>query len=315
MKSFVHRLLWQNIYLPLFILKNGIDALFSAGHFGTILPPCRQVVLLRNPAPYGPRYLKRLLGWSPVKDNWKMRLQRLLSLLNIRLADMILTPTKAMREIVGAYSRIPLRKWRYAHYGYSPEPSNGDVQLPVKKKRGEKWVVYVTLWTPYKNFQTLIEAATIVRRRSPEVKFIFTVDFKQDSVDMKEQELIEKLGLNDTIIQVGRVSRRIALELLRQADVAVFASVLESFGHPMLEMASTGIPVVASDMPVNRELLGSRASYFNALDRHAFASIIETAVVYSKKHEGCSTDIALRFSWCDHVRAVLEMLDSEIRVG
>ena len=47
-------------------------------------------------------------------------------------------------------------------------------------------------------------------------------------------------------------------QLYRDHDVFVFPSVSETFGHPMAEAMSTGLPVVASDTPVNLEICGKR---------------------------------------------------------
>lgn len=314
-KSFLHRLVWQNIYLPIFMLKNRIDVLFSAGHFGTILSPCRQVILLRNATPYGPGYLTRLLGRSPVKDNLKMRLQRLLSLLNIRFSDAILTPTKAMREIVGAYSPIPLRNWRYAYYGYAPEPIPGKSAIPIEKQRGGKWIAYIAHHIPFKNYPTVIEAASRLQGKAAGVKFVVTADFDAHPT-IEEKILIDKLGLGEVIIQLGDISRPAAFEILRKADIVVFASLLESFGHPMVEAMANGLPVVAADLPVNRELLGDAALFFSPLDSDDLARncllLLENSALRTKLVDR-AYDRAKMFTWERHIGKVLYSLSGRFR--
>jgi hypothetical protein len=45
----------------------------------------------------------------------------------------------------------------------------------------------------------------------------------------------------------------------------------ESFAHPLIESMSSGLPVVASDLPVHREICGDAAIYFPRFSPDALA--------------------------------------------
>ena len=45
----------------------------------------------------------------------------------------------------------------------------------------------------------------------------------------------------------------------RGAELFVFPSYLETFGHPLLEAMASDLPLVASDIPVFREIAGEAA--------------------------------------------------------
>lgn len=47
-----------------------------------------------------------------------------------------------------------------------------------------------------------------------------------------------------------------------RSSCLVWTSSVETFGHPLIEAAAAGLDIIASDTPVNREIAGSRASYF-----------------------------------------------------
>src|SRR5262249_10316413 len=64
-------------------------------------------------------------------------------------------------------------------------------------------------------------------------------------------------------------------DLYRSADVFVFPSYTESFGHPLIEAMASGLPVVSADAPVNREICGDAAIYFPSFDVAACAAAIE----------------------------------------
>jgi glycosyltransferase involved in cell wall biosynthesis len=62
------------------------------------------------------------------------------------------------------------------------------------------------------------------------------------------------------------------------ARAFVFPSRYEGFGLPPLEALATGTPVVASDLPVLREVLGDRAAYAPVGDAEALAAAIGQAL-------------------------------------
>jgi len=60
----------------------------------------------------------------------------------------------------------------------------------------------------------------------------------------------------------GYVEMNILTDLYKTAEVAVFPSWDEGFGFPPLEAAACGVPVIASDIPAHREVLGDAVEYF-----------------------------------------------------
>ena len=49
-------------------------------------------------------------------------------------------------------------------------------------------------------------------------------------------------------------------------DIFVFPSVSETFGFPLVEAMASGIPVIAADSNINREICGEAALYFRPYD-------------------------------------------------
>ncbi len=58
----------------------------------------------------------------------------------------------------------------------------------------------------------------------------------------------------------------------RHATSLIFASLSEGFGLPLVEAAKFGLPIIASDITVFREIAGDAASYFEALDAESLAA-------------------------------------------
>lgn len=66
--------------------------------------------------------------------------------------------------------------------------------------------------------------------------------------------------------------------LYRRAHALIVASVAEGFGLPIVEAAHHGAPVIASDIPVFREVAGDSAQYFRLLDCDSLAGRVRSAL-------------------------------------
>lgn len=67
--------------------------------------------------------------------------------------------------------------------------------------------------------------------------------------------------------------------LYRNARALVLASVAEGFGLPIVEAANYGVPVIATDIAVFREVAGDSARYFRLLDSESLAERMREALV------------------------------------
>jgi len=70
--------------------------------------------------------------------------------------------------------------------------------------------------------------------------------------------------------------------LYRHARALVFPSFAEGFGMPLVEAAHHGAPVIASDIPVFREIGGDHVTYFPLLDADALAERLKEALTSAK---------------------------------
>ncbi len=69
----------------------------------------------------------------------------------------------------------------------------------------------------------------------------------------------------------------------------------EAFGMVYLEAMATGLPVVASDDPIRREIIGDAGLFVDAGDTQAYATALETAL--AKNWEALPRKQAEKFSW------------------
>ena len=60
---------------------------------------------------------------------------------------------------------------------------------------------------------------------------------------------------DDVIEYLGRISYERVLSMYKSCDALVFPSFIETYGLPLIEAASLGVPIIAADLPYAREVL------------------------------------------------------------
>ena len=98
--------------------------------------------------------------------------------------------------------------------------------------------------------------------------------------------------------------------LYAAADVLLYLSLDEGFGHPPLEALAQGIPVVAADIPVLREVIGDAAVFANPADVDAMVAAIRQILTDRHLRKLLIAHGAQRlraFSWKNTARRVLAL--------
>jgi glycosyltransferase involved in cell wall biosynthesis len=132
-------------------------------------------------------------------------------------------------------------------------------------------VAYIGLLAPYQGTDKLLEAARIVTEQRPDVHFL--VMGYPDVASYRA--LAESLGVADHVTLPGRIIYKDLHAYLALGEIAVAPkmSATEGAGKITNYMAM-GLPVVAFDTPVSRELLGDIGVYARLGDHESLATEI-----------------------------------------
>jgi glycosyltransferase involved in cell wall biosynthesis len=116
------------------------------------------------------------------------------------------------------------------------------------------------------------------------------------------------------LITLGHHSYESLPDLYGSHDVFVFPSVSETFGHPMAEAMSSGLPTIVSDTPVNREICGDTALYFEPFSAKGLIEKIKILDQNLDLRDRNSEQGRLRalekFGWNDHVDRLVETFEN-----
>ena len=125
---------------------------------------------------------------------------------------------------------------------------------------------------PRKGSLDLIEAVASVRRRSPDVRLVIAggdtlFDYRgyRAQVLARAEELAVALGV------LGPVAHDELPSLVAAAGVFAFPSTREGFGPAAMEALAAGVPLVARDLPVLREVYDGAARFAREPDELAAA--------------------------------------------
>ena len=313
---FARRVLFDQVDVPSIARRFGADLLYSANGFGSLVTGRAEALLVRNSA-YFSRLLEeklRALDRSP-RD---LQLRRAWSLLSMRRASAVLFPSRAMQERVGDYISLSRKPTRAIHYGFDPSHFFTDQRpdesllerLREWRGAGRRVLIYVSGYAVHKNFETAVEAMALLLSGGTDVGLLLTAEWKPFGEMVQFEAMMDRireLGIEDRVLMPGQQEWAHLHALYSLSDVHLWPTLLESFGHPMLEAMASGLPTVASDTEVNREILADAGLYFDAIDASACAQSVRAVIEDDGLAERLKTAAADRvrdFTWRAHARAL-----------
>ena len=183
-------------------------------------------------------------------ERWLVRRPEALLVGSTAVAQLLADQDVAPARIVSLPDGVDLTRFR----PMSPDPAQVD-RLGLRDKRV---VVFLGVLTPYQGVDTLLEAVSLVVASVPNVHFLIMGYPNEEHY----RNVVSQRGLLPHVTFPGRIPYGDAAQWLNLGDVAVSAktSLTESNGK-LLNYMACGLPVVATDTPVNRELLGEAGVY------------------------------------------------------
>lgn len=124
-----------------------------------------------------------------------------------------------------------------------------------------------------------------------------------------EPELLARLDARPQAIEEwpGLTDAQVAA-LMARAQALLFPSLAEGFGLPLMEAAARGLPVIASDLAVFRELAGDYPVYLAPTDVYAWQETIQGRTRAGQQGQGSAVPARVGIAiptWADHFNAVL----------
>ena len=310
----VVRFIWEQTGWRRIVRNSGADVLFSSANYGLIRPPIKQVLLVQGEISFNPVYKERVLHRLSWSERFGFALRRHLMLWSARNSDLVVFPSQvALDSVVETTPAIAGK----SVVNYLAVNTN----LPGMK-RSRPWrdggtlkLLYVSIYYPHKDPETLSNAVRVLRAGGMDAHAWITMEPRDFWTWSTGPEDLPPLldAQADGLITLGRMDYAAIGSALTDHDVMVYPSFAETFGFPLVEAMAVGVPVVAADTPVHREVCGDAVLYFAPGDPDDLARCLKeldaNPGLRAEMSEKGKARVADRYLWQHHMSQMIDAME------
>lgn len=244
------RIIWEQWFLPAWLKKIQPDLLHSPAFITPVLRSlmAKQIVTVHDLAF---RLYPRTIPWT---RRWYYAWAIPASL---RRADAVLTDSRTVadeiRHFFPSSRRVTSIPLGVDTLRFQPQKLDQDNEILSRYEINSPYLLFVGTREPRKNLDTLLKAYAEARRQGLNLELVIAGRLGW----MSQEPSLPGVRLP------GHVEEDAVPALYRHARAVIAPSLYEGFDLPASEALACGAPVLASDIPVHREVLGDRVRYVN----------------------------------------------------
>lgn len=212
---------------------------------------------------YGP--WRNALGYSPLADLFVLGVSHQI----LRAKAIVTVSDTTCEDVLKRYDLdVPIRTI-YPIIPYQPCPIAG--RLPSSDLN----ILYIANFEPRKNHHAAFEAvAALPEPLRQQTRLILVGKAAYRSHEQEFRHHLARLQGQIPVEIHQNISDLEKERLFAEASLLLFPSLAEGFGIPLLEAMQRGLPIVACDTPIAREICGDGAQYVSHNRGAAFAKAI-----------------------------------------
>jgi glycosyltransferase involved in cell wall biosynthesis len=258
-----------------------------------------------------------LLPDSPARRGIVFRRMARHILEGLQQADRVICVSEATRDELVAERLVEPQRIVVIANGVHPtcrpeaDPRSDDEAATLLGPHGQTVdLLHVGSTVTRKRLDVLLRVFAEVRRAYPDARLVRV----GGPFTPAQSRQVEELGLGSSVLVLPSLSRRVLAAVYRRATLLLQPSEREGFGLPVVEALASGLPVVASDLPVFREVGGSAIEYAPVADVRAWAGVIDGLLsewrsdtdAWERRRAG-GLARASRYSWAENARRTAEV--------
>jgi glycosyltransferase involved in cell wall biosynthesis len=220
------------------------------------------------------------------------------------VADSVVTRDEILRFGLLAPERVTVIS-NGVHPSCSPHPDPAPDAELRRLLPGDSqdmiWLLSVGSSIPRKRLDVLLGVFAEVRKHLANVRLLRV----GEALTAEQRQLAQKLGADSGLVELGFLNRDVLAAAYRRADLLLHTAEAEGFGLPPIEAMACGCQVIASDLPVLREVGGTAATYCAVGDIEGWKNAVLAAIQsLPEEHRKFDRERAFanaaRFSWSEN---------------
>lgn len=300
---------WEQISLPLAVRKYKPDILHCTANTAPFYCTCPMIVTIHDII-----YIEETSFEGSPYQNFGNLYRKFVVPHAIKKATKIVTVSNYEKAIITDICNVDPEKIDVIYNGVSERfhnkfPKDNIEAFRANHNLPDQFILFLGNTAPKKNTAGAIKAYIRYCQNTKNPLKLVVTDFSASSV-LKILEKHGQLGLMRNIVTPGYISSADMPRMYNCASLFIYPSLRESFGLPVLEAMSCGIPVITSDIPPLREVGGDAAIFTDPENEESIAAemsnILEndtTRLEYVKM--GLAR--AAMFSWQKSAKKLIEL--------
>jgi glycosyltransferase involved in cell wall biosynthesis len=235
------------------------------------------------------------------------------------VSDGLIGISRATAEEIGSWlnehpvERIKPLQIDYFHLGADIEASKPTEGLSSEDKSSLDQIsnkinfLMVGTVEPRKGYQQVLEAFEQLWNKSYHMNLVI---IGKQSFGVKDfiQRLTNHPQKGKHLFWFDQASDELLLNIYSKASALLMASEGEGFGLPLIEAAKHGLPIIARDLPVFREVAGNNAFYFSGTDAASLASALEKWLDLFKQNKHPTSQGIKWLTWAESAEQLKKAL-------
>ncbi len=232
----------------------------------------------------------------PIWQYWpKYLMYRLTVNTAVARATKLVVPTNTVADQVSRYYPAAREKLEVIPEGVDERFFRSQPQATP-----QPYFVYLGSLYPHKNVKVVIDA---LGQLPP---YTLKVISARSAFQEKLRRYVHRHDLGDRVEFLGYQNDEEVARVLHHATALVQPSLSEGFGLTGLEAMAAGTPVIASDIPVFREVYGEHAAFFDPQTATSFVSAVRHVEKLDRvQHGKAAAQFAKQYQWSTMARKTL----------
>lgn len=250
------------ILVPKLIKKYRITSMLAFGNFLLSPVSIKKVVLLHHPYLFDDLLIRKLPFFSKLIE----KVKRFTFWITLKNVDVLVVQSQ---YVLDAFKKVwadasvlltiipnPISKDFIAQ---SASEINSIVNQRVVSLGDGLTILYVSRFYPHKNHEFLLKVSSELSSANIRHKILVTVDPEISGADV----FLNAVASEDLpIINLGEIKQIDLAEFYKTAHLFLFPSKSETFGNPLVEAMSYGLPVIAPSLEYAYSVVGESGTYY-----------------------------------------------------